>query len=461
MKKTVTFRTTLFLIGFCTIFFPTSFYGQHQIGHTTITFQDTNRGNRNIETEIYYPAQSAGDDVTAIQDTFPVIVFGHGFVMAWDAYQNVWEEFVPQGYIMVFPRTEGNILSTDHQEFGWDLQFLVNQIQVEGATPTSLLYDVVAPETALMGHSMGGGAAFLAADSLVSNGNINLRTLVGLAPAESSTNGVSSINSAKSITVPSVIFSGSQDGVAPPVDHHIPMYDSLASSCKTFISITGGAHCYFANSNFACDFGEGTSSSGISITRAEQHDTYFDFLTLWLDYTLRYNCDAFTEFNDSLNTSTRVTNNQACIQNPTPTIVDNAGTLTSSVSGVSYIWYLNGSPIASSNQISIVVTLPGLYEVEVFFNDGCSEISAPYNVITTGIEHFNTDNFQFYPNPTNSTITVEGVNSEELKKIKIYDILGQGVYSFQIIGNEIDVSSFSKGIYFIQSKNSLKKLIVE
>ena len=210
----------------CLFVFSAKFYGQYQIGHTTITFQDANRGNRNIQTEIYYPAQSAGNNTTAVQDTFPVIVFGHGFVMAWDAYQNVWEEFVPQGYIIAFPRTEGNILSTDHQEFGWDLQYLVSQMQLEGSTPTSLLYNVVAPETALMGHSMGGGAAFLAADSLANNGNVNLKTLVGLAPAESSTNGVSSINSAKSIAVPAVIFSGSQDGVTPPVDHHIPMYDS-------------------------------------------------------------------------------------------------------------------------------------------------------------------------------------------------------------------------------------------
>ena len=447
------------VIGICLLILPTTFFAQYQIGRTTITFQDATRGNRNIQTEIYYPAQTSGSNTTAVQDTFPVIVFGHGFVMAWDAYQNIWEEFVSQGYIMVFPRTEGSIIGTDHQAFGWDLQFLVNQMQVEGASANSLLYNVVAPETALMGHSMGGGAAFLAADSL--NNNPNLKTLVGLAPAESSTNGVSSINSAKNITVPSVIFSGSQDGVTPPTDHHIPMYDSLASTCKTFISITGGGHCYFANSNFNCDFGEGTSSTGISITRAEQHDTYFDFLALWLDYTLKYNCNAFIEFNDSLNTSTRVTNNQACTPNPSPIITDNAGTLTSSVSGVSYTWYLDGTPIPNSNQISITATVPGAYVVEVFFNDGCSETSAPYNIIATNIKNISSEKFQLYPNPANSIITIEGVNNEDMKKIKIYNTLGQDVSSFQIADNKIDVSNLSKGIYFIQYKSILKKLIVE
>jgi len=300
------------IIGLPILFICQFVFGQSQIGHTTITFQDSERGNRNIETEIYYPAQTAGTDTQVEAGQFPVIVFGHGFVMSWDAYQNLWEEFVPRGYIMVFPRTEGSIISTDHQQFGWDLEFLVEQMQVEGANSGSVLFNAVASETALMGHSMGGGAAFLAADSLSTNGNQNLKTLIGLAPAESSTNGVSSINSALSVTVPSIILSGGQDGVTPPVDHHIPMYNSLASDCKTFINILGGAHCYFANSNFNCDFGEGTSSTGISITREDQHAVTFDFVNLWLDYALKNSCSAYSSFTSLLAMDARITNQQSC-----------------------------------------------------------------------------------------------------------------------------------------------------
>ncbi len=290
----------------------TGLFGQHAIGHFQADYIDPDRSNRVIQTEVYYPANTAGNNVPIASGQYPVIVFGHGFVMAWSAYQNIWEELVPNGYILVFPRTEGNILSTDHQQFGWDLQFLVGKIQSEGANSSSYLHNGVASNTALMGHSMGGGAAFLAADSLCQNGNTNLKTLVGLAPAESTTNGVSSINSARSITVPSVVFSGSQDGVTPPADHHIPMYDSLASDCKTLISITGGAHCYFANSNFNCDFGESTSSSGIAISRTEQHEILFDFVEPWLAHTLKSDCQKFSVFQDSLMSSPRVTYSQSC-----------------------------------------------------------------------------------------------------------------------------------------------------
>ncbi|PJB16686.1 MAG: hypothetical protein CO118_00025 [Flavobacteriales bacterium CG_4_9_14_3_um_filter_32_8] len=439
----------------------TTTFAQYQIGHTTITFQDPNRGNRAIQTEIYYPATTAGTNTPAVQDSFPVIIFGHGFVMAWDAYQNLWEEFVPRGYIMAFPRTEGNMLSTDHQQFGWDLQFLIVRMQTEGATFSSLLYGVVASETALMGHSMGGGAAFLAADSLSTNGNTNLKTLIGFAPAESSTNGVSSINSALSVTVPSVVLSGSNDGVAPAVDHATPMYNNLASSCKTFINILGGGHCYFANTNFNCDFGESTSSTGISITRAEQQDITYDFVNTWLDYTLKGDCNAFAIFNDSLSLSSKVTFNQTCVPNPVPTINYTSGQLVSTVTGLSYTWYLNGTPIANSNQLSIIPTQTGNYTVVVFFQDGCSEISAPYSFITTLINEHTTTTFSVYPNPAKNKVIINGANELVIEMLQIFNYAGMEVTNYSLNDNVIDVANFVKGLYLLKINNQWIKLVIE
>ena len=326
-------------------------FGQHAVGHMTKTFVDASRNNRSIQTEIYYPAVTAGNNTTAASGDYPVIVFGHGFVMAWDAYQNLWNEFVPRGYIMVFPRTEGNAFSTDHQKFGWDLQYLVTQIQNEGNLGTSLLYNHVAPPTALMGHSMGGGAAFLAADSLCTNGNTNLKTLIGLAPAESTSNGVSSINSATRITVPSLILSGIQDGVTPPSNHHVPMYNALASSCKTILKIIGGGHCYFANSNFNCDFGEGTSSIGIAITRTQQHQVTFDFVNNWLDYTLKDKCGAFNAFQDSVSNSSRITYSQTCaVTLPSENVIQNITACSS------FTWSANNNTYTSAGTYSESMT---------------------------------------------------------------------------------------------------------
>ena len=74
----------------------------YAIGHTTITFVDASRNNRNIATEIYYPANVAGNNVgvATTSELFPVLSFGHGFLMGYDAYQNFWETLVPNGFVI-------------------------------------------------------------------------------------------------------------------------------------------------------------------------------------------------------------------------------------------------------------------------------------------------------------------------------------------------------------------------
>ena len=117
--------TLLLLILFCN-----NLIAQHfQVGHTTITLIDTSRSSRAIPTEIYYPADVAGNNVPftiATNDKFPVISFGHGFVMTWDAYQNIWDAVVPEGFIIAFPKTEGS-LSPSHAEFGKDIAFVISE----------------------------------------------------------------------------------------------------------------------------------------------------------------------------------------------------------------------------------------------------------------------------------------------------------------------------------------------
>ena len=446
-------------------------FAQHSIGHFSKTFVDPSRNNRDILTEVYYPATSAGDNTPVANGQFPVIVFGHGFVMAWDAYENLWEEFVPEGYIMVFPRTEGNLASTDHQEFGWDLQFLVTELQNEGALVSSDIYNAVASETALMGHSMGGGAAFLAADSLCTNGNLNLKTLVGLAPAESSTNGVSSIASAANVTVPSLILSGVQDGVTPPNDHHGPMYNALASTCKTILNIIGGAHCYFANSNFACDFGEMSASSGISISRAEQQDVTNDFVKLWLDYTLKSECESFTVFQDSVTSSTRVTNSQVCsISIPTinTTISETAVQLSSNENGASAYQWLdcsNGNaPISNETSQAFTPALKGSYAVEVTVN-GCRDTSACVDFASSlGLNENFGSHLHYHPNPANDAIVIFS-DVAILVDVSIFDLHGKVLLTELNVenGTKISLNYLESGSYFItfysENERITKKLI--
>lgn len=293
-------KNTIQLICFVLINF--SVFGQFPIGSTTITFNDPARSGgfgsaggagRQIQTEIYYPAIAAGTNATVATGVFPVITFGHGFAMSWDAYQNIWEHYVPLGYIVVFPRTEGSIFpSPSHGDFGLDLKQVDEKMQLLNSDAGSVFYQKISSNSAIMGHSMGGGATILAG-----SGNTSVETIIGLAPAETTP---SAITASTGVTVPAIIFSGSQDGVTPPNDNHLPIYNGLASDCKSFVSIVGGGHCYFANTNFNCDFGETTSSTGITITRLEQQTRTFSILDPWFDYILKGNSVSYSTYLSAL-----------------------------------------------------------------------------------------------------------------------------------------------------------------
>lgn len=271
------------------------------IGHTTTTFVDPSRNNRQIATEIYYPATSAGDNTPIAPGAFPLIVYGHGFVMVWSAYENIWTDLVPGGYIVAFPKTEGGF-SPSHANFGLDMKFIISEMQQNGAG-ASVPAASVGKTAAVMGHSMGGGCAFLAAEN-----DTTITTMVSFAAANTNP---SSIAAAQQVTIPTLLFSGVNDCVAPPAQQQDLIYDAVSAVYKTQVYISGGGHCYFAENNVACSFGESTCSPSPTITREQQQTATSDFLKLWLERFLKDDCSKGQAFQDSLATSSRITYRQS------------------------------------------------------------------------------------------------------------------------------------------------------
>jgi dienelactone hydrolase len=278
-----------------------------QIGHTTITFIDTSRNFRNIPTEVYYPADIAGNNVavtTANNHKFPVLAFGHGFVMTWDAYQNIWDAIVPEGFIIAFPKTEAGF-APSHAEFGKDIAFVISELSELGQNNTSLFYNRIDSMNCVMGHSMGGGSAFLAAQLSPS-----VKSLVTLAPAETNP---SAIQAAAILNIPALIFAGGNDCITPPPANQIPMYSSLQSACKIFISINGGSHCQMADNNFLCSFGESTCTPQPAITRPEQHTIINRYLLPWLKYELKGDCFSGAQFDSLMTIDTSISFQKTCV----------------------------------------------------------------------------------------------------------------------------------------------------
>jgi hypothetical protein len=307
-------KTILLIIS---LTFSLNLFSQvHQIGHKTITFVDPARSNRNIETEVYYPAPTGGEDVAFANGQFPLIVFGHGFVMGYaDLYQYLWDSLVPQGYICAFPLTESSSLfpPPNHLTFGLDLAFLNSFIKSENTVNSSFFYNHVGSTSAIGGHSMGGKASAIACKS-----NTNVTAMFNMGAALSNPPLSTPIDVlgeyAIYITVPSLILSGEKDNVAPAAENQIPLYDTITSTCKTFISITGGWHCYFASKAGTalltnCESGESPNNS---MTRSHQNDIVMSYLRPFLASVLKGDAAQGASFVSKLTSDSEVTYKRDC-----------------------------------------------------------------------------------------------------------------------------------------------------
>ena len=265
-------RTRL-LLFFCLL--SSVLPAQFEVGHQSISFTDASRGDRQINCEIYYPANTVGDGVSVAAGAFPFVIFGHGFVMDYTAYQNITDVLVQEGYILIYVETEGGFAPV-HSEFGLDLAYVADHFYNENTTSSWGFESHVMDRCAIMGHSMGGGATWLAAATSAS-----VDCIAGLAPAETNP---SAIAAASSVSVPAIVLSGSSDAVTAPADNHTPIFESTASACKYFVNIIEGSHCGYANSGSLCDFGE-LFFAGLS--REEQQQITHELLLAWFDVYLR------------------------------------------------------------------------------------------------------------------------------------------------------------------------------
>jgi len=462
LSKSIALKIFLFFIGItCSLIS----YSQYQIGHTTFTFNDPLRTGgfgsgggvgRQIQTEIYYPANTSGDNVSVASGRFPVITFGHGFAMAWSAYTTIWQHYAARGYILAFPRTEGGLIpGPSHGDFGTDLKQVSDKMLALDANSSSLFNGKILQKAAIIGHSMGGGASFLAAAN-----NSNIETVIGLAPAETNP---SAIAAAPNVSVPALIFSGSADGVTPPAEHHIPIYNGLTSSCKSFVSISGGAHCYYANTDFNCDFGESVSSPSISITRAAQQTAMFGLLDPWLDFKLKGICESYAAFLLGINSQPGTVNESICPSLPIVTIINDpnqgAGVYCSSETGLSYQWYMDNQPIIGETQqcYNIPVDLGATYQVAVYLQNGCvlsQSLTFESNVDETSLNHL-----EIYPNPANQLVTIKN-NATEIK-VRILDANGR-IIEEQLdnaSSHSFDISLLKKGFYLLEITTEHRKIV--
>jgi predicted dienelactone hydrolase len=252
-----------------------------QIGHTSISFVDTSRGNRKVKTEVYYPSDTAGKNAV-ISETFPgkfpVICFAHGYQMSWNSYKYIRDSLVPYGFIIAFPKSESELFPS-HMDFAKDIAFVLEEIDQSGKNPSSVFYNRVDSMNCAMGHSMGGGSAVLAARF-----SSSVCTIALLAPLNTRP---SSIDAASELEIPSMIIAGKNDCVTRPEIHQAPIYYNLKSLSKIIITIKGGSHCQMADRSSKCRLAESTCRPGPEITEKAQQAIVLKYLLPWLNFHLK------------------------------------------------------------------------------------------------------------------------------------------------------------------------------
>ena len=83
-------------------------------------------------------------------------------------------------------------------------------------------------------------------------------------------------------------------------------------------------------------------------------------------------------------------------------------------------------------------------------NFGWTINDAGYNCETAGIDDLGITSFSIYPNPTKEYLNID---CSSLESVSVYNILGKELLKGN--NNRIDVSSFSKGVYFIKVSDGI------
>lgn len=293
-----------------TVVFPLLLFGSQAqtpfaLGRVSVAWPDPARNNQLVTAEVWYPADVAGVGVplAAGAAELPVIAFGHGFQMPASAYGYLWEALVPRGYVFAAATTAGELFP-NHASFAADLRFLVEELRRLDQTPGSLFNDKLSDQAALIGHSMGGGAAVLAAKDAPS-----IQALVTLAAADTNP---SSVAAASGVTQRALTLSGSADCVVPPSTQN-SLHQNLASPCRWRATLTGGNHCFFASSASLCELGQLFCQG--SLSRASQNALTLSLLVPWLDTHLKGQGSAWAGFLTAVN-QTQVNDLPGCTLSP-------------------------------------------------------------------------------------------------------------------------------------------------
>ncbi|GAA4402973.1 hypothetical protein GCM10023168_14070 [Fodinibacter luteus] len=221
-----------------------------EVRHSTLV---VTHGQRLIRARITEPVTSPGTRC-------PVVAFGHGFLQQARYYDTLMAALAARGYRVVAPDTETGPWPS-HGRLADDLWRVALSAR-EAAPWTGPGRGLV-----LAGHSMGAGAALLAASRHPeADAVVTLAALETRPPAR-----------LDAIGAPTLLVVGSRDRIVPPARSR-RVYDAMTAP-RQWAAVRGGYHCGFLDRarwrDAGCDRGD--------LPRREQLDVTARLVADWLD----------------------------------------------------------------------------------------------------------------------------------------------------------------------------------
>ncbi|HLP12719.1 MAG TPA: M14 family zinc carboxypeptidase [Flavobacteriales bacterium] len=149
----------------------------------------------------------------------------------------------------------------------------------------------------------------------------------------------------------------------------------------------------------------------------------------------------------------------------TPAISQSGADLVSTASSGNQ-WFMNGSPVSGATGTTFTPTADGTYYVIVTDGNGCaSDTSNAITLTGVGIHDVAAPAFNLFPNPAQTTVTIE-TNFNGAYQLTLIDAIGKVIMSENCSTQRktINLEELHKGIYFVQVKTKghikTNKLIV-
>jgi pimeloyl-ACP methyl ester carboxylesterase len=245
--------------------------GPHEVATLEVEVPRTRGGEGSFGARVFAPIPIGG----AVASPSPAVAFGHGYLADVGWYESTLAHLASWGVVVIAPRSAGGPFP-DHAAFAGDLLSALDWVVAEAERGTAWPGGAVdAGALGLSGHSMGGGAAVLAAARAP-----DVRAIATLAAAETDPSAIAAVGD---VTAPALFVAAGDDAITTVAEHQRPMFEAKTQGPAQLRTILGASHCGFLDRetillDLVCD--------QASIDADEQQRITREVLTAWLRYEL-------------------------------------------------------------------------------------------------------------------------------------------------------------------------------